>query len=163
MMTLAFELNGRQVVLDCAPELRLLALLREHFLLVGAKPGCEVGRCGACMVWLDGEPVPACLVMAWQLPGRRVTTIESVALDPASAPVRQALADAGAVQCGYCNGGMVMTLTYLHGRVPRPCRHEATALMCGNLCRCTGYGGVARAIEHLFDAEGDADADPNPV
>lgn len=152
MMALSFELNGQQVALDCAPERRLLTLLREHFRLVGAKPGCEVGRCGACMVWLDGEPVPACLVMAWQLPGRRVTTIEVVALDPASAPVRDALAAAGAVQCGYCNGGMVMTMTWLHARRPRPDALEATALMCGNLCRCTGYGGVMRAIGQLFDA-----------
>ncbi|MEF7613376.1 (2Fe-2S)-binding protein [Aquincola sp. MAHUQ-54] len=147
---LRFELNGEPVRVACPPDRRLLTLLREDFGLTGAKPGCEVGRCGACMVWLDGEPVNACLVMAWQLDGRQVRTIESVAADERSAPVREALACHGAVQCGYCNAGMVMTLTWLHGRTPRPDAQEAAALMCGNLCRCTGYGGVARAVEALF-------------
>lgn len=152
-MDLNFELNGHPVAIACDPSRRLLALLREDFGLVGAKPGCEVGRCGACMAWLDGEPVNACLVMAWQLQGRRVTTIEALAADPASAPVRDALARCGAVQCGYCNAGLVMTLTYLHGRVPRPDAAEAAGLACGNLCRCTGYGGVRRALAELFPAQ----------
>lgn len=150
MIDLAFELNGSAVVRRCLPERRLLDLLREDFALTGAKPGCEIGRCGACMVWLDDEPVNACLVMAWQLEGRRVTTIEALAAAPASAPVREALAACGAVQCGYCSAGMVMTMTHLHLRVPRPDAREAVALACGNLCRCTGYGGMRRAIEMLF-------------
>ena len=99
---------------------------------------------------LDGEPVNACLVMAWQLQGRRVTTIEAMAEDPASQPVRQALARCGAVQCGYCSAGMVMTLTHLHRQVPAPSAAQAVELMCGNLCRCTGYGGLTRAIDELF-------------
>ena len=149
-MDLNFELNGGPVSLQCAADRRLLTILREDFALTGAKPGCEIGRCGACMVWLDGEPVNSCLVMAWQLEGRAVRTIEAVAADQASAPVREALASCGAVQCGYCSAGMVMTLTHLHTRIPRPDAAEATALMCGNLCRCTGYGGVGRAVEALF-------------
>jgi len=151
MAIIEFELNGQPVAGDCPPETRLLTLLRERFALTGAKPGCEVGRCGACMVWLDDEPVNACLVMAWQLAGRRVVTIEALAQAPASFPVRDALAACGAVQCGYCSAGMMMTMTYLHTRAPRPDAQEAEALMCGNLCRCTGYGGVRRAIEVLFE------------
>ncbi len=154
MIDLAFELNGNAVVLRCPPERRLLDILREDFALTGAKPGCEIGRCGACMVWLDEEPVNACLVMAWQLEGRHVTTVEAVATSPASAPVREALARGGAVQCGYCSAGMVVTMTYLHLRHPRPAACEAASLTNGNLCRCTGYGGVKRAIAALFPAPG---------
>ncbi|WP_345944754.1 2Fe-2S iron-sulfur cluster-binding protein [Variovorax sp. dw_954] len=145
-----FELNKTAVTVYCEVQRRLLPMLREDFGLVGAKPGCEIGRCGACMVWLDGEPVNSCLVMAWQLEGRSVTTIEATAVDPASTPVRDALARCGAVQCGYCSAGMVMTMTYLHTRIPRPDAAEAGELMCGNLCRCTGYGGLSRAVAELF-------------
>ena len=153
-MTVTFEVNGEPVRHDGPADRRLLAILREDLALTGAKPGCEVGRCGACLVWLDGEPVNACLVMAWQLAGRRVTTIEAMAADPRSAPVRDALAACGAVQCGYCNAGLVMAMTYLHDRPERPDQAAAAASLCGNLCRCTGYGGVSRAIETLFPASG---------
>ncbi len=145
-----FELNGEAVSHAAAPERRLLQLLREDFGLTGAKPGCEIGRCGACMVYLDDEPVNACLVMAYQLQGRRVRTIESVANDPCSAPVRDALARCGGIQCGYCTAGMVMSLTWLHQQSPPPTPEVAGALMCGNLCRCTGYAGVARTVDELF-------------
>ncbi|RYY58122.1 MAG: xanthine dehydrogenase subunit E, partial [Comamonadaceae bacterium] len=94
-----------------------------------------------------------CLVMAWQVQGRRVRTIESVAADAASAPVRDALARCGGVQCGYCSAGMVMTLSYLHAQSPRPSGPEAATQMCGNLCRCTGYGGLSRAIVDLFPGQ----------
>ena len=152
MIRIDFELNAQPATLECPAQRRLLSLLREDLGLIGAKPGCDIGRCGACMVWLDGQPVNACLVMAWQLHGRRVTTVEAIAADPESAPVRDALARCGAVQCGYCNPGMLVTMTYLHLRQPRPQAREAVQLMCGNLCRCTGYGGVSRAIDELFGA-----------
>lgn len=149
-MGLHFELNGAPCTLNVPPGRRLLDLLREDLGLVGAKPGCGVGRCGACMVWLDDEPVNACLLMAWQLPGRRVTTIEGLAGDARAVPVRVAMAEAGAVQCGYCAPGMVMSLTWLHAQ-PTPCdRTEAAAQLCGNLCRCTGYGGLQRTLDRLF-------------
>ena len=146
-----FTLNGQVVEVRCAPDERLLSLLREHFLLVGAKPGCEVGRCGACMVWLDGQPANSCLLMAWQLEGRQVTTIEFLSRTPQAAPVVAALAQSGGVQCGYCSAGMCMGLTYLHQQ-PAMDAPTASALMCGHLCRCTGYGGIQRAIDALFPA-----------
>jgi len=148
--TVAFTLNGRPVALAAPPDRRLLALLREDLGLVGAKPGCGVGRCGACMVWLDDEPVNACLVMAWQLDGRRVTTVEGLADDPRAAPVREALARHGAVQCGYCSAGLVVGLTWLHGQADVPDRDAAAAQLCGHLCRCTGYGGLQRTLDALF-------------
>jgi carbon-monoxide dehydrogenase small subunit len=150
---LRLELNGQPVSVACTPDTRLLTLLREHWHLTGAKPGCEVGRCGACMVWFNGAPANACLLMAWQLQGQAVRTIESVAADAASAPVRDALARCGGVQCGYCTAGMVMSLSWLHQQAPRPGVAEAEAQMCGNLCRCTGYGGIRRAVHALFSPD----------
>jgi carbon-monoxide dehydrogenase small subunit len=150
MISVQCQVNGDSMTFQCAPERRLLSLLREDLQLTGAKPGCDIGRCGACMVWLDGEPVPACLVMAYQLAGRSVTTIEAIAHDDRSAEVRNALASCGGVQCGYCTAGLVMTLTHLHEQSPLPDVTTAKAQACGNLCRCTGYGGITRAIETLF-------------
>lgn len=149
----SFVLNGQPVSVHCVPDQRLLSLLREHFMLAGAKPGCEVGRCGACMVWLDGQPVNSCLLMAWQLEGRQVTTIEGLPSSAHSARVVDALAQCGGVQCGYCSAGMCMGLTYLHQQ-PGMDAPTASALMCGHLCRCTGYGGIRRAIDALFPAPG---------
>lgn len=149
-MDLQFTLNGATVSLQTAPERRLLDILREEMQLTGAKPGCGIGRCGACMVWLDGVPANSCLLMAFQLQDRTVTTIESVAQQPESVPVRDALARCGGVQCGYCSPGLVMTLTHLHKSMPRPNACEAAALASGNLCRCTGYGGIQRAVDELF-------------
>lgn len=151
MITIQFELNGKAVSVDCPPERRLLELLRETFRLTAAKPGCGIGRCGACMVWVDEQPVNACLVMAWQLEGRRVRSYESLASSTESAPVREALARCGGLQCGYCTPGLAMTLTHLHRLEPRPNRDEATLLLTGNLCRCTGYGGIHRTVAQLFD------------
>lgn len=148
---LAYRLNGQPVEYAGSPERALLDILREDHQLIGAKPGCGIGRCGACMVWLDDAPVNACLVMAWQLAGRSVRTIESVAADPASLPVRDALAACGGIQCGYCTAGMVMSLTFLHGQPDKTDAADAAHQMCGNLCRCTGYGGLQRTLARLFE------------
>ncbi|THT98274.1 xanthine dehydrogenase subunit E [Lampropedia puyangensis] len=150
---LCLELNSQSVSARCTPDTRLLTLLREHWHLVGAKPGCEVGRCGACMVWFNDAPANACLLMAYQLQGQRVRTIESLREDPVAQPVMQALDACGGVQCGYCSAGMVVHLSWLHQQLPLPNRQEAESMMCGNLCRCTGYGGIRRAIAQLFPAE----------
>ena len=152
MLELKLELNGQWVSTSCSPDTRLLTLLREHWLLTGAKPGCEVGRCGACMVWLNGTPMNACLLMAYQIQGQSVCTIESLAQDSATQQVRDALARCGGVQCGYCTAGMVMSMSWLHQQQPLPSTAEAEALLCGNLCRCTGYGGIRRAVRELFPA-----------
>lgn len=149
---ICFRLNGEAVTISTPPARRLLQILREDRLLAGAKPGCGVGRCGACVVWLDGDPVNACLLMAWQVDGREVTTAEHLVDMPAAEVVRAALAECGAVQCGYCSAGLVMSLTHLHGRDPRPDAAQVRELMSAHLCRCTGYGGIGRAIDRLFGA-----------
>ncbi|MBP6902436.1 MAG: 2Fe-2S iron-sulfur cluster binding domain-containing protein [Burkholderiaceae bacterium] len=150
LIDLHCRVNGQPVALRCPPTRRLLALLREDLGLAGAKPGCGVGRCGACLVWLDGEPANACLVMAYQLQGREVTSIEAVGASEASAPVREALARCGGVQCGYCSPGLVMMLTHLHQQQPRPDAQQAAGQLNGQLCRCTGYGGLQRTLAVLF-------------
>lgn len=160
MTEVSFLLNGAPVSTRGPAARRLLDILRDDHGLTGAKPGCEIGRCGACLVWLDDQPVNACLVMAWQLAGRRVRTIESVAADSASAPVREALAACGAVQCGYCSAGQVMALTWLHQHRPGCGPAEASALGAGNLCRCGTAPGIARAIDRLFGTPG---SEPPPA
>lgn len=161
MSTVRFKLNTRAVSVSCAPDRRLLDILREDFGLIAAKPGCGVGRCGACMVWVDDLPANACLVMAFRLEGRSVRTYEDVAADAASAPVREAIARCGALQCGYCTPGLAMTLTHLHQQTPRPDREQAASLLSGNLCRCTGYGGIQRSIDQLFPAAPPCSTDTN--
>ncbi len=144
---IAFAVNERPVTVDAAPTRRLLDILRHDLHLTGAKPGCEIGRCGACMVWLDGVPVNACLVLAMRLPGRAVTTIEHL---PADDAVSQALAEEGGLQCGYCTAGLMMTLRWLYARPLRPTPAEAEDLLVGHICRCTGYSGIRRAVARLF-------------
>lgn len=156
--TLQLEHNGAPIQVQCQPDTRLLTLLREHWHLVGAKRGCEVGRCGACMVWLNGAPANACLLMAYQLQGQSIRTIESVVQTPASQPVQQALARCGGVQCGYCTAEMVMSMTYVSQLEPKPSLEEAERLMSGNLCRCTGYGGIKRALDEILCIHSDATA-----
>ncbi len=142
-----FAVNGADITLDPPPTRTLLDILRLDLGLTGAKPGCEIGRCGACVVWLDGEPVNACLVPAFRLPGHTVTTVEGV---PADDQVSRALAEEGGFQCGYCTPGLMMTLRWLRGRSPRPAPAEAETLLTGHLCRCTGYAGIKRAVARIF-------------
>jgi len=153
MIALNFTVNDAAVSLWVEPQRRLLDILREDLQLTGAKPGCGIGRCGACMVWLDEVPANSCLLMAFQLQGRQVHTIEAGCR--ASCQVHRcatAMAQCGGLQCGYCTGGLVMTLTHLHSRQPPPDLAQAQALAAGNICRCTGYGGIKRAMQQLFPA-----------
>lgn len=142
-----FTVNGRVVEIEVPATRRLLDILRVDLGLTGSKPGCEIGRCGACTVWLDGVPVNACLVLAMRLDGRDVTTVEHLDADDF---VAQALAEEGGLQCGYCTPGLLMTLRWLCAADPRPTVAEAEELLSGHLCRCTGYGGIKRAVARLF-------------
>ncbi len=115
--------------------------------LTGTKQGCELGDCGACTVLLDDKPVNSCLVLAAQVDGRRVTTIEGLSRNGKLHPIQQAFVDAGAVQCGYCTPGMVLKAKSLLDSNPTPTRREIREAMVGNLCRCTGYFKIVNAIE----------------
>ena len=124
----------------------LLHVLRERLGLPGAKNACEQGECGSCSVYLDGELVCACLVLAGQAEGREVTTVEGLAADGGLHPVQEAFLEAGAVQCGFCTPGLIVATDDLLTRIPEPTEAEIREALAGNLCRCTGYEKILDAV-----------------
>ncbi len=135
-MRIDFSVNGKSVSLDTEPTRRLLAILNEDLQLPGARAACGIGRCGACIVLVDSLPMNACLVLAGKLHGVEIVTIEG--LGPRGDAVRRTLAETGAVQCGYCSPGLVMTLSYLVEQKLLTDRPTAETLLSGQICRCTG-------------------------
>ncbi|MGF1431828.1 (2Fe-2S)-binding protein, partial [Kitasatospora sp. LaBMicrA B282] len=134
----------------------LLYVLRERLGLAGAKNGCEQGECGACSVQVDGQLVAGCLVPAALAQDSEISTVEGLSAAGAASDVQQALADSGAVQCGYCTPGLVMAVHDLLQRNHRPSEVEARQAICGNLCRCTGYRSALAAVQTVADARGQA-------
>jgi carbon-monoxide dehydrogenase small subunit len=146
-MRVTTTVNGTERTADDVwPGESLLHLLRERLGLPGAKNACEQGECGSCTVYLDGEPVCACLVAAGQAIGREVTTVEGLADGQALHPVQEAFVEAGAVQCGFCTPGLVVMASDLLARVPEPSDPEIREALAGNLCRCTGYEKILDAV-----------------
>lgn len=125
----------------------LLDVIRDEIGLTGTKNGCEQGECGACTVLLDGEPVNSCLVLAQEADGHQVVTIEGLASGTGLHPVQRAFVDTGAIQCGFCTPGMVLSAKALLDRNPDPSRQEILDGLKGNLCRCTGYVKIIEAVE----------------
>ncbi len=142
-MKLRFTLNGGNLFLEVTGRERVIDLLRDRLELVGTKEGCGKGECGACTILLDGRPVCSCLLLAAQLAGRDVVTIEGVD----GGRIQQAFAEAGAVQCGYCSPGAIMSAYALLLRNKKPSRTEIKRALSGNLCRCTGYEKLIGAVE----------------
>ena len=147
MRVIRLTVNGDPVEVGVRDEETLLQVLRERLNLTGTKQGCDLGDCGSCTVLLDGEPVLSCLVLAATADGRAVDTIEGVAKGDRLHPVQEAFNEAGAVQCGFCTPGMVLTSIALLERDPRPSRPEIRRALSGNLCRCTGYVKIVDAVE----------------
>lgn len=145
-MLIQFNLNDEPVEVDVNDSMRAIDLLREHFLLTGPKEGCGSGECGACAVWIDGVTKLSCLMLAAQLHGRSVTTAEGLGKDTIH-PIQQSFAKLGAVQCGYCTPGMVMSGAELLKRNKAPSRDVIRNEMSGHLCRCTGYHKIVDAVE----------------
>jgi carbon-monoxide dehydrogenase small subunit len=146
-MRLRLTVNGQERELEVAPDRRVLDLLREDLGLTGVKEGCGAGECGACTILVDGEARLGCLLLAAQLAGREVTTIEGLAPPGRLHPVQQAFIDGGAVQCGFCSPGMILAAVDLLRRDPSPSRELIRQGLSGNLCRCTGYHMIVDAVE----------------
>jgi carbon-monoxide dehydrogenase small subunit len=139
-------LNGRTVGVDGHPMARLLDVLRESLGLTGTKEGCGEGECGACTVLLDGRPVLSCLVPLFQCEGRTVETVEGIAASDAARGFLERFVITGGVQCGACTPGIVVTAWALLQERPEPDREAVREALAGNLCRCTGYEGILRAL-----------------
>jgi carbon-monoxide dehydrogenase small subunit len=148
-MIVGFTVNGRQVTARVTHPGSLLDVLRDELGLPGSKSACEQGECGSCSVILDGELVCSCLVMAADVEGSSVTTVEGVAGDDALHPVQAAMHAAGAVQCGFCTPGIVVAAVDLFEKSPNPSSAEIKEALAGNICRCTGYGAILRALESV--------------
>jgi carbon-monoxide dehydrogenase small subunit len=138
--------NGNALDLTVEPHRTLLEVIREELHLTGTKAGCLVGDCGACTLLLDGKPVNSCLVLAVQADGRQVTTIEGVEAPQGLHPLQAAFVEKGAIQCGYCTPGMILTAKSLLDRNPKAGEAEIRKAISGNLCRCTGYQKIVEAI-----------------
>ncbi|MGB2964181.1 MAG: (2Fe-2S)-binding protein [Anaerolineales bacterium] len=144
--TISLIVNGTEELLQVPSNMTLLHALREKLGFTGTKNGCEAGECGACTVLVDGEPVNSCLVLAVELDGREITTIEGLADNGKLTPLQQAFAELNAVQCGYCTPGMLMAATALLRRNPHPTETDIQEALVGNLCRCTGYQRIIDAV-----------------
>jgi aerobic carbon-monoxide dehydrogenase small subunit len=139
-------INGQPVEAAVEPNRTLLQFLREDLGLTGTKHGCGLGDCGACTVILDGQPVNSCLVLAIQANGKEVLTIEGLAENGKLHPIQQAFVDKGAIQCGFCTPGMILSAKALLDANPKPTEQEIRMAISGNLCRCTGYQKIVEAI-----------------
>jgi aerobic-type carbon monoxide dehydrogenase small subunit (CoxS/CutS family) len=141
------HINGSRRTLDADAERSLLSVLRDDLDLTGCKYGCGEGRCGACTVLLDGRPIRSCTTLVSAAAGKKVQTIEGLAQDGKLHPVQEAFLEMGALQCGYCTPGMIVSAVGLLSREPEPGREEIVRFMGGNICRCGTYARIVTAIE----------------
>ena len=147
MHDIQFTVNGQSEHATVPATLTLLDLLRDRLSLTGTKEGCGIGECGACTVLFDGNPVTSCLMLAVEADGHSIETIEGEAVGGELSILQQAFIDEGAIQCGFCTPGMIMSARGLLSRTPHPSRKEIVEAIAGNLCRCTGYEAIIAAIQ----------------
>jgi carbon-monoxide dehydrogenase small subunit len=150
---ITLTVNGTERELAIEPNRTLLDVLRYDLELTGTKKGCDVGECGSCTVILNGKPVNACLVLAIQANGAEILTIEGLKPSQGLHPLQQAFVDKGAIQCGFCTPGMLLSASSLLKQNPNPTEEEIRTALSGNLCRCTGYQKIVEAIQSV--AKGD--------
>ena len=153
-----FSVNGKKRQFKGSPFARLIDVLREEFKLTGTKEGCGEGECGACTVLMDEQPVLSCLVPLFQCAGRRVRTVEHVTAAPGAHDLIERFISAGGVQCGACTPGIIVTAWALLQQAETPTREQVREALAGNLCRCTGYEGIVRALVPSDAQDGKAPA-----
>jgi aerobic-type carbon monoxide dehydrogenase small subunit (CoxS/CutS family) len=150
---ISFICNGKPVSVDASPEMRALDVIRDLLSLTGTKEGCGKGECGACTVLVDGEPVNSCILFAPKLEGKNIETIEGVkGKEGGLHPLQEAFLEEGAVQCGFCTPGMILTSKALLDKNPSPDEAEIETALSGNICRCTGYGKIVKALRRVSEA-----------
>ena len=150
-LPLTLSVNGNAYPLEVAPGTTLLDAVRDGVGLTGAKEGCDDSECGACMMLLDGKPVNSCSYLALQAEGSEVTTVEGLANGQELSPLQSAFLEHGGVQCGFCTPGMLISATVLLAEIPSPTEDEVRIALSGNLCRCTGYDGIVKAVLAVAD------------
>ncbi len=146
-MRLEFTVNDKKRVLEVSADKRLIDILREDLGLMGTKEGCGEGECGACTILLDGKAIHSCLLVAAQMSGRNVTTIEGLEKNGKLDPLQSAFVEEVAIQCGYCTPGMILSAKALLLENPAPTETEIRRALAGNICRCSGYTQIIRAVE----------------
>jgi carbon-monoxide dehydrogenase small subunit len=152
-LPLTLTVNGTSYPIEVEPGTTLLYAVRDEVGLTGAKEGCDDSECGACMMLLDGKPLNSCSYLALQAEGSEITTVEGLAGDSELAPLQRAFLERGGVQCGFCTPGMLISATALLHASGQPTEEEVRIALSGNLCRCTGYDGIVKAV--LAVASGD--------
>jgi aerobic-type carbon monoxide dehydrogenase small subunit (CoxS/CutS family) len=145
----AFTINDEPVELDIESHKTLLEVLREDLGLTGTKEGCGLGACGACTVLIEGLPALSCLTLALEVKNKHVTTIEGLMTGDEPDPIQSSFVEHGAIQCGFCTPGAIMSVKALLGQNPHPARKEIEEAVSGNLCRCTGYKKIIEAVEAI--------------
>lgn len=145
-LPLQFTVNNEEYHLFIPPHLTLLEVLREELELTGTKEGCGEGVCGACTVLVDGQPIRSCLTLAMEVQGSTILTIEGLAHNGRMHPLQESFANHGAVQCGFCTPGMVLTAKALLDQNPRPTEEQVRQALAANICRCTGYAKIVKAV-----------------
>jgi len=146
-MKVTFRVNDEKVTLQVRPYETLLETLRERLYLTGVKEACSMGACGACTVVVNGIPLRSCLVLTPEVDGASITTVEGLRKDGKLHPLQEAFMEKGAVQCGFCTSGMIMTAKALLDRNKRPTKKEIIKTISSNICRCTGYKKIVEAVE----------------
>ena len=151
MKNLKFNVNGKDVEITVDDSLRLLDILRDELGLTGTKEGCAVGECGACTVIMNGEAVNSCMILAEQVQNAKVETVENLEKNEVLSKLQDAFLDNGAIQCGFCTPGMLMSAKALLDKNPSPTEEEIKTALEGNLCRCTGYIPILNSVKDTID------------
>lgn len=161
-MQVTMTVNGETVTSEVEPRLLLVHYLRDHLRLTGTHWGCDTSNCGACVVWMDGEPVKSCTVLTPMAAGRAIRTVEDLERDGKLDPVQEGFMAEHGLQCGFCTPGMIMTSRWLLDHNPDPSPAEIREGISGQICRCTGYENIVRAVRWAAEHSGAARREPAP-